>query len=128
MKWRVDEPPDQEELLVSIHDDSGDLPFDYTTSGWYFKGNWIVDNQICYHVAAWAFMPPPCVSKCNNVRAVEYGEFADAILDVFKHTEKYKDVIDSILPNDTEAGFNTGLVYAFTLFTKLSVPAHLREE
>ena len=58
-EWRFDKPPDEEEVIVSIHDDDGDLPFDYTTSGWYFKGNWIVDNKICYHVAAWAPLPPP---------------------------------------------------------------------
>jgi len=61
--WRKDKPPEQEEVIVSIYDDNGDLPFSYTTTGWYFKGNWVVDNQICYDVVAWAPLPEPMAAK-----------------------------------------------------------------
>lgn len=51
----------QEEVIVSIHDDSGDTSFDYTTCGWITPDNkyWIVDNDINYHVVAWMPRPKP---------------------------------------------------------------------
>ena len=44
---------------VSIHDDSGDTPFDYTSCGWVTTDGeyWIVDNEINNHVIAWMSLP-----------------------------------------------------------------------
>ena len=44
---------------VSIHDDSGDTPFDYTSCGWVITDGeyWIVDNEINNHVIAWMPLP-----------------------------------------------------------------------
>ncbi len=46
---------------VSIHDDSGDTPFDYTSCGWVTTDGeyWIVDNEINNHVVAWMPLPEP---------------------------------------------------------------------
>lgn len=46
---------------VSIHDDSGDTPFDYTSCGWVISDGeyWIVDNEINNHVIAWMPLPEP---------------------------------------------------------------------
>lgn len=46
---------------VSIHDDSGDTPFDYTSCGWVTTDGeyWIVDNEINNHVIAWMPLPKP---------------------------------------------------------------------
>ena len=46
---------------VSIHDDSGDTPFDYTSCGWITTDGeyWIVDNEINNHVIAWMPLPEP---------------------------------------------------------------------
>ena len=46
---------------VSIHDDSGDTPYDYTSCGWITTDGeyWIVDNEINNHVVAWIPLPKP---------------------------------------------------------------------
>lgn len=46
---------------VSIHDDSGDTPYDYTSCGWVTTDGeyWIVDNEINNHVVAWMPLPKP---------------------------------------------------------------------
>lgn len=46
---------------VSIHDDSGDTPYDYTSCGWVTTDGeyWIVDNEINNHVIAWMPLPKP---------------------------------------------------------------------
>ena len=46
---------------VSIHDDSGDTPFYYTSCGWVTTDGeyWIVDNEINNHVIAWMPLPEP---------------------------------------------------------------------
>ena len=46
---------------VSIHDDSGNTPFDYTSCGWVTTDGeyWIVDNEINNHVIAWMPLPEP---------------------------------------------------------------------
>ncbi len=52
-------PNDDEEVIVSILDDSGDTSFSYTTPGWHYKGIWIVDNSRCPMVKAWMPLPEP---------------------------------------------------------------------
>lgn len=44
---------------VSIHDDSGDTPLDYTSCGWVTTDGeyWIVDNEINNYVIAWMPLP-----------------------------------------------------------------------
>lgn len=69
IEWRLDEPPQEEEVIVSIRDDNGDTPYYYTTTGWYFKGNWIVDNQICYNVNGWAPLPKP-IKEIQDIRPI----------------------------------------------------------
>lgn len=54
-------PPVMELLLVSIHDDHGDTPYDYTDVGWMTcnREYWIVENEINNFVVAWAQFPKP---------------------------------------------------------------------
>ena len=48
-------------VTVSIHDDSDDTPYDYTSCGWVTANGeyWIVDNEINNHVVAWMPLPEP---------------------------------------------------------------------
>lgn len=50
-------PDDDTEVIVSCTDDSGDSEFSYTTTGWHFKGMWIVNNERCFFVRAWQPLP-----------------------------------------------------------------------
>ena len=52
-------PEDDTEVIVSCTDDSGDSEFSYTTTGWHFKGMWVVGNERSYFVRAWMPMPKP---------------------------------------------------------------------
>ena len=54
-------PKDEEEVIVSIHDDSGDYACDYTSSGWYAAAGefWVVDNEASMRVVAWMPLPTP---------------------------------------------------------------------
>lgn len=52
-------PEDDTEVIVSCTDDSGDSKFSYTTTGWHFKGLWIVDNERSCFVTAWMSLPKP---------------------------------------------------------------------
>lgn len=54
-------PEDDTEVIVSCTDDSGDSEFSYTTTGWHFKGMWVVGNERSYFVRAW--MPLPNLYK-----------------------------------------------------------------
>lgn len=56
-------PLNEEVVLVSCYDDLGDTPCCYTSCGWYFDGNWIVDNERNYHVAYWMPFPEPYKEK-----------------------------------------------------------------
>lgn len=57
-------PEDDTEVIVSCTDDSGDSEFSYTTTGWHFKGIWVIDNARSYFVRAW--MPLPETYKENE--------------------------------------------------------------
>ena len=50
-----------ENVIVSIHDDSGDYACDYASFGWYaVKGKfWVVDNEVNERVVAWLPLPRP---------------------------------------------------------------------
>jgi len=52
-------PEDDTEVIVSCTDDSGDSEFSYTTTGWHFKGMWVVGNERTYFVRAWMPLPKP---------------------------------------------------------------------
>ena len=52
-------PGDDEEVIVSCTDDSGDYSLDYTTVGWHYKGLWVVNNERSYFVRAWMPLPEP---------------------------------------------------------------------
>ena len=54
-------PKDEEEVIVSIHDDSGDYAYDYSSSGWYAAAGefWVVDNEANMCVTAWMPLPHP---------------------------------------------------------------------
>ena len=52
-------PEDDTEVVVSCTDDSGDSEFSYTTTGWHFKGMWVVGNERSYFVRAWMPLPKP---------------------------------------------------------------------
>lgn len=65
MKWipcgENSMPPWNEEVIVTVMDDSGDTPFEYTCSAWWFQDKiWISDNDIVFgEVVAWMPMPKP---------------------------------------------------------------------
>lgn len=54
-------PKNEEEVIVSIHDDSGDYAYDYTSFGWYAAAGkfWVVDNEANMRVTAWMPLPEP---------------------------------------------------------------------
>jgi len=52
-------PEDDTEVIVSCTDDSGDSEFSYTTTGWHFKGLWVVGNERSCFVRAWQPLPGP---------------------------------------------------------------------
>lgn len=52
-------PRDDEEVIVTCLDDSGDTPFSYTTTGWHFKGMWVCNDERCMFVIAWMPLPEP---------------------------------------------------------------------
>lgn len=54
-------PKNEDEVIVSILDDSGDNTFKYTASGWYATAGdfWVVDNEVNRRVVAWMPLPSP---------------------------------------------------------------------
>lgn len=52
-------PRDDEEVIVTCLDDSGDTPYSYTTTAWHYKGMWVCDNMRCPFVIAWMPQPKP---------------------------------------------------------------------
>ena len=50
-------PNDDEEVIVTCLDDSGDTPFSYTTVAWHYKGMWVCENERCPFVVAWMPLP-----------------------------------------------------------------------
>lgn len=52
-------PIEYTEVIVSCTDDFGDSKYSYTTTGWYFNGVWVVNNERSYSVRAWMPMPEP---------------------------------------------------------------------
>lgn len=61
-KWiSVEErlPKAEENVLVTIKDDSADSPIYYTSVGWYYKGIWVVENEVSHQVTAWMPRPKP---------------------------------------------------------------------
>lgn len=53
-------PNIDEEVIVSVCDDSGDNSYYYTTTGWLCHDTWISNNErICGEVIAWAPLPKP---------------------------------------------------------------------
>ena len=53
-------PSGQENVIVTIYDDLGDTPWEYTTNAWHIDGVWIADNDIvCGSVLAWMPLPEP---------------------------------------------------------------------
>lgn len=52
-------PPDETDVIVTIQDDTGDRPFRYTATAWYFKGTWVGNNEIIHNVIAWMPLPKP---------------------------------------------------------------------
>lgn len=50
-------PKAEEKVIVTIKDDSADSPIYYTSVGWYYKGIWVVENEVSYQVTAWMPLP-----------------------------------------------------------------------
>lgn len=57
--WRKDTPPPGETVIVSVKDDTADKPYYYSSTGWYFKGIWVVDNEVNNQVNGWMELPKP---------------------------------------------------------------------
>ena len=60
-----DLPNDDESVLITIKDESGDTPYIYSYVGWYLKTGkcWIVDNEARNDIIAWAKFPCPYERK-----------------------------------------------------------------
>lgn len=52
-------PEECKRVLVTVKDDSVDSPLYYTSVGWYYGGNWIIESRVCYQVIAWMRPPKP---------------------------------------------------------------------
>ena len=54
-------PKYEEEVIVSVRDDSGDSTLDYSSCGWYACAGdfWVVDNEPNPYVIAWMPLPEP---------------------------------------------------------------------
>ena len=52
-------PKEEEKVIVTVKDDSADSPIYYTSAGWYYKGIWVVENEVCYQVIAWMPLSEP---------------------------------------------------------------------
>ena len=57
--WRKDTPPSEETVIVSIKDERADRAHYYTSTGWYYKGIWVVDNEVNNQVNGWMDLPEP---------------------------------------------------------------------
>jgi hypothetical protein len=56
-------PKTDDIVIVAIHDDSGDTPYDVTNVGFYLDvfplGIWVVENERCNYVTHWMPLPTP---------------------------------------------------------------------
>lgn len=52
-------PKAEVKILVTVKDDSADLPIYYTSVGWYYQGIWVVENEVSHQVTAWMPFPGP---------------------------------------------------------------------
>ena len=59
-------PRDDEEVIVTCLDDSGDTPYSYTTVAWHYKDMWVCDNMRCPFVIAWMPLPEPYKEGQND--------------------------------------------------------------
>lgn len=54
-------PKTDDIVIVAIHDDSGDTPYDVTNVGFYLDvfplGVWVVENERCNYVTHWMPLP-----------------------------------------------------------------------
>lgn len=54
-------PKTDDIVIVAIHDDSGDTPYDVTNVGFYLDvfplGIWVVENERCNYVTHWMPLP-----------------------------------------------------------------------
>ena len=59
-------PRDDEDVIVTCLDDSGDTPYSYTTVAWHYKGMWVCDNMRCLFVIAWMPLPKPYAKRSKE--------------------------------------------------------------
>ena len=61
-------PEDEEEVIVSVRDDSGDNTLNYSSSGWYACAGdfWVVDNEANERVVAWMPLPAPYIPEGDD--------------------------------------------------------------
>ena len=73
-------PTSEEIFIVTVLDESGDIPWSYVTTGWYLREAdcWIVDNEKTRRVVAWMSMPLPWKKPSTNVEKVKKGRYIDA--------------------------------------------------
>lgn len=50
-------PKEEEIVIVTVKDNSADSPIYHTSVGWYYKGVWVVENEVSHQVTAWMPLP-----------------------------------------------------------------------
>ena len=61
-EWRRNKPL-EDAVIVTVKDDTADRPYYYTSTGWYYKGLWVVDNAPGRQVIAWKPLPKPFIEN-----------------------------------------------------------------
>lgn len=52
-------PPTEETVIVTLYEDNCDNPYYIESTGWYYNGMWVVDNEVNGKVVAWIPLPKP---------------------------------------------------------------------
>ena len=62
-----EEPPERQDVIVTVIDDSGDHLYTFSTTAWRLDDHWISDNEsLCGKVIAWMKLPKPYENDTNK--------------------------------------------------------------